>query len=70
MPVTMSFLGLMFLLRGMALGIPYLSPKLEQGEAPGKMKMSCCEKMHDGAPDPAKPSVGCSEPGMPPSETP
>lgn len=48
MPVVMSFLGIMFLLRGMALGIPYLSPRMEAGSKPGKVKMSCCEKMEGG----------------------
>lgn len=45
MPTMMAFLGILFLLRGMALGIPYLSPKLEQGAKPGEVKMSCCEKI-------------------------
>jgi uncharacterized protein len=70
MPMTMSFLGLMFLLRGMALGIPYLSPRLEQGNAPGKMKMSCCEKMRGGTLGPGKSSIGGSASGTPPLETP
>jgi sulfite exporter TauE/SafE len=51
MPSMMTFLGILFLLRGMALGIPYVSPRLEQGSAPGKVKMSCCEKIEgDKAP--------------------
>ncbi|MFN8396862.1 MAG: sulfite exporter TauE/SafE family protein [Bacteroidia bacterium] len=48
MPVVMTFLGLMFVLRGMALGIPYVSPRMEAGSEPGKVKMSCCEKMEGG----------------------
>lgn len=45
MPMLMTFLGLLFLVRGMALGIPYLSPRMEVGSKPGTVKMSCCEKM-------------------------
>ncbi len=48
MPTMMAFLGIMFLVRGMALGIPYLSPRMEQGSSPGKVKMSCCEKIEGG----------------------
>jgi sulfite exporter TauE/SafE len=47
MPTVMVFLGVMFLLRGMALGIPYLSPKLEKADHNGKVKMSCCELIVD-----------------------
>ena len=50
MPVLMAGLGFIFILRGMALGIPYMSPKLEKGSGPGKMKMSCCEKIEGGGP--------------------
>lgn len=41
-PVMMLFFGVLFMLRGMDLGIPYLSPKVEvvkQG-----VKSSCCQK--------------------------
>ncbi len=48
LPTTMAFLGIMFMLRGMALGIPYLSPRMEKGSNPGTVKMSCCEKIESG----------------------
>ena len=73
MPMTMTFLGLLFLVRGMALGIPYLSPKLEAGTEPGKMKMSCCEKIEGGKStlkNQLQPPIGYSEPKTRPSETP
>jgi uncharacterized protein len=73
MPTMMTFLGIMFLLRGMALGIPYLSPKLEQGSAPGKMKMSCCEKIEGGKPttkNPPSVSFDSLAPQTPPAGKP
>lgn len=40
-PVFIVFLGILFILRGLNLGIPYLSPKLSQhGE---KTTMECCQ---------------------------
>jgi len=45
MPSLMLGLAMMFFLRGMALGIPYLSPRLEQSHITGEVKMSCCEKI-------------------------
>lgn len=50
MPSVMTFLGILFLLRGMALGIPYLSPRLEEGAKHGEVKMSCCEKISSEKP--------------------
>jgi sulfite exporter TauE/SafE len=71
MPVVMTFMGLLFILRGMALGIPYLSPKMEGGAEPGKVKMSCCEKIEGGrASSPTKSSTDCTAPKTPPEKTP
>jgi hypothetical protein len=41
-PVVMLFFGSLFVLRGMNLGIPYISPKVmvEQNE----VKAQCCHK--------------------------
>jgi uncharacterized protein len=71
MPTMMAFLGIMFLLRGMALGIPYLSPRLEQGSGPGKVKMSCCEKIEGGKPR-SQPSASLDSlgPQTPPASKP
>lgn len=44
LPYSVMFFGLLFIVRGMALGIPYLSPKMEVEEATGKVEMSCCHK--------------------------
>lgn len=40
MPVLMAGVGLMLLLRGMALGIPYLSPQMQRS-ASGVLQMAC-----------------------------
>lgn len=40
-PVFIILLGILFILRGMNLGIPYVSPKLKQQE--GKATMECCQ---------------------------
>ena len=46
LPVAAVFLAVLFILRGMSLGIPYVSPKIsEQG---GKAEVSCCH--HEDAP--------------------
>jgi uncharacterized protein len=39
-PVFIILLGILFILRGMNLGIPYISPKLQQEG--GKATMECC----------------------------
>jgi hypothetical protein len=39
-PVFIAILGILFILRGLNLGIPYVSPKLSQQE--GKATMECC----------------------------
>lgn len=71
MPAVMAVMGMLFVLRGMALGLPYLSPKLEQGSAPGKMKMSCCEKIEGGkANSQPKSSIQYTEPQKPNEEKP
>ncbi|MBK9448861.1 MAG: sulfite exporter TauE/SafE family protein [Bacteroidetes bacterium] len=71
MPVVMTFMGTLFLLRGMALGIPYLSPKMEAGSEPGKVKMSCCEKIEGGkASSRAKSSTDYTAPETPTEKTP
>lgn len=41
-PVTMLLFGCLFILRGMNLGVPYLSPKLEMEK--NEIKASCCHK--------------------------
>lgn len=41
-PVLMFFFGCLFILRGMNLGIPYISPKVSM--AHGAVKASCCHK--------------------------
>lgn len=41
-PVTVFFFGCLFVLRGLNLGIPYLSPKVETVK--GKVVHSCCHK--------------------------
>jgi uncharacterized protein len=41
-PITVFFFGLLFVLRGLNLGIPYLSPKVESSN--GKIVHSCCHK--------------------------
>lgn len=48
MPSIMVVMAALFVLRGLALGIPYLSPKMEM-QAKGKVKMSCCEKIEGEA---------------------
>lgn len=67
MPIVMAFLGLMFIVRGMALGIPYLSPRLEQAPA-GEVRMSCCEQV--GAPDPARNPPSASPDSLAPQTPP
>lgn len=44
MPILMAIMGIWFLVRGMGLGIPYLSPQMvaEKGHS---VKMSCCERL-------------------------
>lgn len=71
MPVVMTFMGILFLLRGMALGVPYLSPRMEAGSEPGKVKMSCCEKIEGGRPsNPVKSSPDCTAPETPTGKMP
>ena len=70
MPVVMVLMGAMFMLRGMALGIPYLSPKMEIGPQ-GKVKMSCCEKAEQGrVSHPPKQTPVHKMPQTPSEETP
>ena len=70
-PVLMTALGLMFVVRGMALGIPFLSPKLEMNHANGKVKMSCCEKIEgEGLKNQKKPSQPYIEQQKLPAEKP
>jgi uncharacterized protein len=72
MPTMMTFLGLMFLVRGMALGIPYLSPRMDPGTKPGQVKMSCCEKIEGGKPASNRSSASLDSlaPQTPPAEKP
>lgn len=43
-PVLAVALALVFILRGLSLGIPILSPKMTQDLATGEVKSSCCEQ--------------------------
>ncbi len=47
-PVLAIALALVFILRGLSLGIPILSPKMTQDVATGAVKSSCCD--HKAAP--------------------
>ncbi len=47
-PVLAIALALVFILRGLSLGIPVLSPKMTHDVATGEVKSSCCE--HKAAP--------------------
>ncbi len=47
-PVLAIALALVFILRGLSLGIPILSPKMTQDLATGAVKSSCCD--HKAAP--------------------
>lgn len=42
LPVGAIVLGLLLVLRGMSLGIPYISPNLDSPKAPGTETHSCC----------------------------
>jgi len=42
-PVLAVALALVFILRGLSLGIPILSPKMTQDVATGEVKSSCCD---------------------------
>lgn len=45
LPYTVAVFGLLFMLRGMNLGIPYVSPSLEKPHTPTEMaKVNCCHK--------------------------
>lgn len=46
LPILMLITGVMLSLRGMALGIPYLSPKMEQAQG-GAADIVCCEPIED-----------------------
>jgi len=43
-PVTVVLIGLLFILRGMGLGIPYISPTEKKLHIPQKKEMKSCEK--------------------------
>lgn len=45
MPVFILTMGLLLVLRGMNLGVPYISPKLSQNEQ--GTTSSCCQRHHD-----------------------
>lgn len=47
MPVVVSFMALLLIVRGLNLGIPYLSPQFEKESH----KVSCCEKPTSGKTD-------------------
>lgn len=47
-PVLAIALALVFILRGLSLGIPILSPRMTQDLATGTVKSSCCD--HEAAP--------------------
>lgn len=44
MPYVVSFMAILLIVRGLNLGIPYLSPQFEKESN----KVSCCEKPNDG----------------------
>jgi sulfite exporter TauE/SafE len=43
LPVGVAVLAVLFILRGMSLGIPYISPKIEKQES-GQTTVDCCHK--------------------------
>ena len=43
LPVGVALLAVLFILRGMSLGIPYISPKIEKQES-GQTTVDCCHK--------------------------
>ena len=54
-PVLLTVVAILMILRGMNLGIPYLSPKVSQlagktTERPVEIKVSCCHAPHSGEP--------------------
>jgi hypothetical protein len=68
-PYVMVFMGGIFILRGLALGIPYLSPSL-QISPKGKVKMSCCERMERDLTNRSSASHPPTAPQTPPAERP
>jgi len=54
LPVGGVILACLFILRGLSLGIPFVSPKIEQ-DAQGKTKVECC---HESTPAPEANSTG------------
>jgi len=51
MPYIVSVMAVLLIIRGLNLGIPYLSPQFEKESH----KVSCCEKLEIG-----KPLIKCS----------
>jgi hypothetical protein len=62
-------MGAIFILRGMALGIPYLSPSLTISPK-GKAQLSCCEKIERDVTNRPSASRPPSAPQTPPANTP
>lgn len=68
-PYVMVMMGAIFILRGMALGIPYLSPSLTISPK-GKAKMSCCERIERDVTNRRSGSHPLTAPQTPPAKTP
>lgn len=68
-PYVMVFMGAVFVLRGLALGIPYLSPSLTVSPK-GQAKMSCCHHTGHGVTNPPSASHPPSAPQTPPAGKP
>jgi uncharacterized protein len=68
-PYVMVLMGGLFILRGLALGIPYLSPQLTVSPQ-GKVNMSCCERVPHGLTNRPTTSRPPSAPQTPPAKMP
>jgi hypothetical protein len=55
-PIAGAMLAVLFILRGLSLGIPFVSPKPQMTET-GQTTMDCCHKATDGKADPAIDSI-------------
>jgi len=55
LPVGVAILAVLFILRGMSLGIPYISPKIEKQES-GQTTVDCCHKNVPAETDPIDPN--------------
>ena len=60
-PVGGIILAVLFILRGMSLGIPYVSPKIET-DAAGQTKVTCCHPAKDEIPGEGDGNTGAPTP--------